>query len=429
MIESIQIRDFRGIQTGQVDSFRKFNLLVGPNNSGKSAVLEALYLASTASRKASLTAQFEQPGKHSETYDVTVTARDFFGDHPMVRIWDKHNHTKRQIGLARLQEGFLRIDTNKLSAPLRTFDLQTEDYFAEGEEQTTVLFSIENERDPENDEKRVPSPPFLASELMGNRVEPFGGKRLTYCWHPDLTYNYIGSAAWVIKGQLATAQQTLLYDVSKTMGHLPMDFFHKMLGTIPGWTQKIARSFGNVLGIDKPFNVQFLPSDQNGRWVQGWIAPEDRPAITIDAYGDGARSVFKVLTPLLALADLVQEDAPGLLIWEEPELFQNPQTLGRLLAEVAMLMKAKPIQTFIATHSLEAVAYFVELVQENHIAEEDMIAIRMSLSNGKLSSSKFDQRDIQDWMEMRLDLRVPSGKVNSPLIYQLLETDNVADRD
>jgi AAA15 family ATPase/GTPase len=55
MIESILIKNFRGIQTGQIDRFRKFNLLVGPNNSGKSTVLEALYLATTADRPARIT--------------------------------------------------------------------------------------------------------------------------------------------------------------------------------------------------------------------------------------------------------------------------------------------------------------------------------------------------------------------------------------
>ena len=43
MIESIHIKNFRGIQDGKIDRFSKINLLVGPNNSGKSAVLETIY--------------------------------------------------------------------------------------------------------------------------------------------------------------------------------------------------------------------------------------------------------------------------------------------------------------------------------------------------------------------------------------------------
>ena len=269
----------------------------------------------------------------------------------------------------------------------------------------------------------------FVDQLFRDKVEGTG-TLLVYCWNPDLTYNQIGTATWVMKeNTVPRARHTLFYDVSKTLEHLPAGFFRKMIALIPGWSQKIARRFDRILGLGKPFNVQFLPVDQEQQWMQGWIAPEDQIALTIDSYGDGARSIFKVLTPLLALAELVREDSPGLFIWEEPELFQNPQTLGRLLTEVATLLKNKPIQLFIATHSLEVVAHFVRLVREGHIAEDEMAAIRLNLVNSKLSSSIFDHRDIQDWTEMDLDVRVPSGKVDSPLTYQLLETADATDHD
>ncbi|MGH9855195.1 MAG: AAA family ATPase, partial [Blastocatellia bacterium] len=87
MIESILIKNFRGIQTGQIDRFRKFNLLVGPNNSGKSAVLEALYLATTANRKARLTEK-----SLGQSFDGRVSERDFLGDDPMARVLSRHNY-------------------------------------------------------------------------------------------------------------------------------------------------------------------------------------------------------------------------------------------------------------------------------------------------------------------------------------------------
>lgn len=43
-MEHLRISHFRGIQQGELRGFQKLNLLMGPNNSGKSAVLEALYL-------------------------------------------------------------------------------------------------------------------------------------------------------------------------------------------------------------------------------------------------------------------------------------------------------------------------------------------------------------------------------------------------
>ena len=124
-----------------------------------------------------------------------------------------------------------------------------------------------------------------------------------------------------------------------------------MLMTVPGWTQKIGKQFGRVFALSKQFNVNFFQPQDALHLTQGLISPEDKIALTIDDYGDGARSAFKMLAPLIALAELVTEEEPGVFIWEEPELFQNPQSLGKLLAEVTQLIKDKPIQIFIATHS------------------------------------------------------------------------------
>ena len=48
MISSIKIEAFRGVKEGQLDGLGAINILVGPNNSGKSTCLEAVALVGSA---------------------------------------------------------------------------------------------------------------------------------------------------------------------------------------------------------------------------------------------------------------------------------------------------------------------------------------------------------------------------------------------
>ena len=98
--------------------------------------------------------------------------------------------------------------------------------------------------------------------------------------------------------------------------------------------------------------------------------------------------------------------------------------MGKLLAEVTELIKDKPIQVFIATHSIEVVAQFIRLIEEQQIKSEDLLAIRLSLQEGKLASSAFNHEEIRRWTAMNLDLRVPDGKVDSPLTFTMQEPTN-----
>ncbi len=419
MIESIQIRDFRGIQRGRINGFRQLNLLVGPNNSGKSAVLEALYLTSTSTRQAACTVR-RRNGSQIEsesTYDVLIAAPDLLGDHPMRRLWARHNYSGLQPGLASWSQGFVRTSLSDRGLPVSSLELYTgERGFAEGDEQVTALFGLDPGDEPRNGQRDPVG--LFATELLGSDAEPFANKRLVFCWHPDLTYYYRGSAAWLVQGRPAVADHTLYFDAELIRQHMPAAFHQRMLSAVPGWTQRIARSFGRIFDVGRPFALQFLPTGADRRLQQGWIAPEDRQALPIDAFGDGARSAFKLLAPLVALAANATPDAPGLLLWEEPESYQNPQTLALLLQEVFDLVRGKPIQVFMATHSLEVVAQVTTLLQGGQLDAGDTRLFHLDLKDGELTSSWFEKDNLAAWLESGLDPRVWKDFV-SPIQFRL----------
>ncbi len=50
MISRLTVRGFRGIREGVINGFSQFTVIIGKNGSGKSSILEAIYLASACSR-------------------------------------------------------------------------------------------------------------------------------------------------------------------------------------------------------------------------------------------------------------------------------------------------------------------------------------------------------------------------------------------
>ncbi|RMG05224.1 MAG: ATP-binding protein, partial [Acidobacteria bacterium] len=134
----------------------------------------------------------------------------------------------------------------------------------------------------------------------------------------------------------------------------------------------------------------------------------------------GARHAFKLLAALTALAATVDDEHPGLLLWEEPELCQNPTTLTRLLDVLFDMTKDKPIQICIATHSLEVIAHVTRLLQQNTLPHNDTLAFRMNLREGVLRSAWFDRDNLSVWLEAGHDPRVLED-FDLPLQFQLRE--------
>jgi len=489
MIESIKLRDFRGIKTGMIEGFRKINLLVGPNNSGKSAVLEAIYLACTASRPAGMT---DEGDSERKPYDTTVAEADLFGDHPLQRIWAKHGYKLFQEGLSEWAGGEIKVHQKDKKSLLPDFILRPKGDFDKGDERFTAIFGLESadriERDEaaqlqeiserilalkrdleaphderitgltaEQEKRRDELTESIQRELSGKQEKKgeleiqlrtrrerinqlvdrlmqegqpgFSQSRLIYCWHPSLSHNYKGDAAWIVKAkQFPTAKHTILYDLSKVTGYISSEFVRENFLKQPERLQKLTESFGRIFGLEK-CAIQFQSAPESGSLSQAWIAHKEQSFVPIDAFGDGARSVFKLLVALHTLIDEVSEEESGLLIWEEPELFQNPQTLSRLLKEIITLINPKPIQAFIASHSMEAPAHFVRLVRQERLNGNDLVVLRTRLYQGQLLSVGFDHSDAEAWISMKKDLRTPSGEADSPLTYQMEGFIDELDRD
>ncbi|MBL9044310.1 MAG: ATP-binding protein, partial [Myxococcales bacterium] len=417
--ESIGLRDFRGIRLGKVEGLTSLNVLIGPNNSGKTALLEAMYLGCAVGVRAAIGSRLVERNPI-----VQLASSDLLGDHPMARVWTKHLHPAQRAGLGQwippnpqigpiklLSVSIRRAGAAKTSILLSPHDL-ADSWPEEFELQTAFLGADDAEKG-----KSWALPAQWLSSLLPPPEPP---KRTVYFWDKPLTYRSRGDAAWYLTGKLPTAAHTFFYDAQKTLQHLPTEFYNRMLDAgVKGWQQKIAERVGRVLGIAEPFQIMFMPTGPQHEWMQGRIAPADSPSLSIDDFGDGARAAFKVLAPLIALSELVTDDEPGVFFWEEPELFQNPLTLGRLLTEVADLLQKKPLQVFLATHSMEVVAKLVGLVRTGQLPEDKLRTLRTFLHQGEFSATPFSTEDLERLSNMGFDPRVPDGDAGSPLRFRL----------
>ncbi len=421
MIESIGLRDFRGIRLGKVEGLTSLNVLIGPNNSGKTALLEAMYLGCAVGVRVYV----KSPG-WGLSAEGHVAGPDFLGEQPMSRVWTKHLHPIRHPGGHSVQDDqgsetvrqrSIQVDSPKakLRRPLL---LQPDPAYPDWPEdvaEQTALCALDINVAVRDAQTRQ-----VITKAWGLEL-PETACRTVYFWDRPLTYRSRGDAAWYLTGKMPTAAHTFFYDAQKTLQHIPTEFYNRMLDAgVKGWPQKIAERVGRVLGIAEPFQILFVqPGPQQHEWVQGRIVPADSPSLPIDDFGDGARAAFKVLAPLIALSELVTDDEPGVFFWEEPELFQNPLTLGRLLTEVADLAQQKPLQVFLATHSMEVVAKLVGLVRTGQLPEDKLRTLRTFLHQGEFSATPFSTEDLERLSNMGFDPRVPDGDAGSPLRFRL----------
>jgi len=90
MIKRLVIHRFRGIREGVLENLGKVNLLVGPNDSGKTAILELIYLVGVSQRPCGLILE------DGTAFAAMIPERhDFLGLAPLSRLRRRYGHRER----------------------------------------------------------------------------------------------------------------------------------------------------------------------------------------------------------------------------------------------------------------------------------------------------------------------------------------------
>ncbi len=146
----------------------------------------------------------------------------------------------------------------------------------------------------------------------------------------------------------------------------------------------------------------------------------------MDQFGDGVRHTFKALTSLIALRAVVDDDHPGIFLWEDPELFMHPESLGRLMDEMLRLVSGKPIQVFLSTQSLELIALVVHHFRERYRElQEELRAFRLGFARDYPYVATFRFQNLQAWLEEGMDPRY-WGVMDLPIVYRYRKAAEIA---
>ena len=409
MIKRLVIHRFRGIKQGTLEDFGRINVLIGPNNSGKTAVLEMLYLAGVAGRECEVLIPDVEPSAWQAT---TLNRRDFLYQEPMLRLRKRHNESKvwESSPAVLTDEYTLSVELTHIPQehPLKKFTLVgppeeggRKPAFGKRDTTRLSLFRLSP--------NSVSVPESLTPDYFDAQKVTLENAYWVYLWEDSWVYRWDREkpadyfAIWAVEGQLPEAEHVLFFDLHTATELFEQKFSKSAYREITNWEHHVSKHLGNVFPEMRGTRVNMKPYKGN-KWT-GYIEFPDREPIPIDHFGDGARHAFKVLATLIALREQVSEDTPGLFLWEDPELFMHPTTLGRLLEEVIELVKDARIQIFLTTQSLEVIAYISHILQTEKVSKVDIRAFSLSLENGELTSKKFTKSQMLKWLESGFDLR------------------------
>ena len=325
MIESLHIRNLRGVRECSINGLTDVNVLVGRNGAGKSTVLEAIYLASSWAEL------HDHLGRDKVYYVVTRRA--------LRRNWDV-------LWFAKNVEEDIEI---------------TLDFKPSGRLRFKVPYSIPI--------KQQPVSPVLL-ELTQEVIEPWTLRKyglaelpvyysleVNTLWDPKvkvysvLTPEDKGYLLSKLGNTVEFLRGVVFIDGRLSVTDVELKVWPKLLD------KRLDKRIVELLREGYEPNVEgitFKPTGEGG-FVLALTLPNT--TIEVDALGDGARTAL-ILASLMALA----KNTAALI--EDPEIHQHPGGLVTLMRFALKLAKDRSLQLFISTHSVELVNIVRRLCEE-----------------------------------------------------------------
>ncbi len=311
MISELTISNYRGIRSCSLNGLKSINILLGRNNSGKSSILEAIYLASAAVEYREL------------IYERFIHRLNYL----LNRRTDRGFSIERKLGLETLWYNYdqrepIRININfkgdvKFLAELHSFHSHP---LIKVKELEGLLCLMEGS---------------LYDETL--KIKGHVSKNdIIRLYEPVI--NFMSNTVFI--------DSSLIYDFKQVEVKLWRNVLKERQDKL------IAELISEGYDV-KAEGLTYVPYDGGHQLVI--VTPKGY--IRVDDLGDGARYAI-ILLMVLATS----KEVPILI--EEPESHQHPSGLAETIQFLLNLLIENGLQLFISTHSIEFVRLLYEIAKE-----------------------------------------------------------------
>lgn len=321
MIKSIEISNFRGLEACKIPDLGLINIFVGKNNSGKSTILDAVYLA------------YKEP--------LGAVLGEFLRE-----------RTHRETGASEL---FFAYDTNReVSISLKPKQGETH----------TLRYYIKKKRLGIFDVKNI-----------GNIVSHIGDSEIN-SYTPSILHSHYSSAAKLDEAFRKHCEGVEIFLSSIRVDELTRKLDDR-LSEIKRNRELEIELEKRIIDIYGEFAFEYVPRPEN--LADRRVAFKQGPLrIYSEFHGAGLQRSALLISSLLLSKDTT-------LLVEEIESFQHPEALKKLAKHMIELARKNNVQLFITTHSYhDALRFFNYAFEDEEQKRREFRSFVIKKQDGKV---------------------------------------------
>ena len=357
MIRELALKNFRGVGEGRLELF-PMTVLLGANNSGKTTVLEALYLLYPPSPIYQSTYKGALPGMHSTT--ILTVAEAIHAYHA----------TLDSRGYRFLIHGYNgeAVIACRSDGALKALVFKAMDDYIE------VLRPEEESIGPS-----------LDLETLMSEMET----------RPAHVICDLGSSGGVDRRDTRAARCLFM---KPHIAEMAMNYLRERWGLIRGrgLTGKVAAELSRLVNED--YDDLTLEPHVGGGLSLNLILRKTKAGIRLGDMGDGIR----MLVLAMLLKELIE---PELILWDDVEAFMSPSSLIYLSQWLAELVE-QGAQVVVATHSREAAKLLAGAAEE---AGQEAKIVLLALREGVLKHRVLTLDEVEALEKAGVDVRMAEG--------------------